>query len=56
MMLFVFVRGCEQSSLYWSSGVTLRTSQTGKETEKEKQIDINYWLEWPAISFGFFFF
>jgi hypothetical protein len=24
------------------AGVTLRTSQTGKETEKEKQIDINY--------------
>jgi hypothetical protein len=24
------------------AGVTLRTAQTGKKTEKQKQIDINY--------------
>jgi hypothetical protein len=27
----------------------LRTGQTRKETEKQKQIDINYWLKWNVL-------
>jgi hypothetical protein len=53
MVLFVFVRGYEQTSLY-SSG-DYPSDWSNRERNRKKQIDINYWLERPANSFGVFF-
>ncbi len=48
-LCYLFLYVAMNNLPFIEAGINLRTGQTRKETEKQKQIDINYWLKWNVL-------